>query len=441
MSPISAFRRCSSSVIGKLKNGQNFNASGAAGVRTITSQEVIDREKKVVAKTYDTLPVVISRGEGVYIWDVEGRRYLDFFAGYATLNQGHCHPRILKVLRDQAGILHHTSRAIYHDRLYQISEYLTSLFKYDQLFLTNSGAEGVEGAVKLSRKWGYERKQIPENMGVILFAEGNFAGRTLMATSASTDPIAFTGFGPFLPGVDHVPYNNLQKLEEKLAANPNVCAYVVEPIQGEAGAVTPDPGYLKGVRDLCTKYNVLWVADEVQAGLGRTGKLAAVHHENVQPDILVLGKALSGGFYPVSGILANNDVMDCFTPGTHGSTYGGSPLACAVALEGVKVIIEEKLTENAAKMGDIFSSEISNRVHKDRLKRVQGKGLLKAIVLNSELLNPKKITKLLKENGLVTKHIRQEIIRISPALTITEGELRAGIDIIVDTINNAPLKR
>lgn len=404
----------------------------------ISSKEILEKEQKLLANTYDVLPVVVAKAEGSYLWDVEGKKYLDLFAGFATCNQGHCHPKIVAALREQVGILHHTSRAISHNTLYPLLERLTSLFEYDRVFLTNTGVEGGEAAVKIARKWGYRIKKIPKNQAGVIFAEGNFWGRTLSATSGSTDPTSTEGFGPFMPGFHIIPYNDVEKLEEKLK-DPNICAFMVEPIQGEAGARVPDDGYLKEVRRLCTKYNVLWIADEVQTGLGRTGKLLAVDHENVKPDILILGKALSGGVYPVSAILANNEIMDGFTPGTHGSTYGANPLACKVALTAINVILEENLAERAAKLGHIFRTELSNRLKTDRLETVRGKGLLNAVVFKPGVFTAKQVNYKLKDNGVVTKHIKDSILRFSPALTISEEDLRKGIDIIVDVVNSMPL--
>ncbi|XKL69035.1 hypothetical protein PGB90_006804 [Kerria lacca] len=405
----------------------------------ISSKEIIERESKVVARNYESLPVVIAKGEGVYIWDVEGKKYLDFFAGFATLNQGHCHPKIIKSMREQIGVLHHTARAIYHNLLWEISEKLTNLMKYDKVLMTNTGVEGGETAVKLARKWGYRVKKIPDGKAGIVFAEGNFWGRTLAAISSSCDPTSYREFEPLMPGYHKVPYNDLNKLEEKLQ-DPNICAFMVEPVQGEAGAMVPDLGYLKGVREICSKYNVLWIDDEVQAGLGRTGRLLAVDHEQVKPDILILGKALSGGVYPVAAVLANAEIMDCFTPGTHGSTYGGNPLACKIAITALDVILEENMIENAANMGEIFRSELTKRLDKKKALIVRGRGLLNAVVLDPNLLDVKEVTYELKENGLVTKHIKDCILRFSPALNITEEQLRAGLDIIVNTINSMPLK-
>ncbi|XP_050529548.1 ornithine aminotransferase, mitochondrial [Daktulosphaira vitifoliae] len=421
-----------------LKHARFFNnvsITRLISMKATSSTEIIEREKKVSAFNYDPLSVVISKGDGVYMWDVEGKKYFDFLGGFATLNQGHCHPKIIKAMVDQLSILHHTSRAIHHDCLYELNEFLTKTFGFDKVLNMNTGVEGGETSIKIARKWGYRVKKIPENQAQVVFAHGNFWGRTIAAISSSTDPNSFNEFGPHVPGYQVVPYDDLGKLEQALR-NPNVCAFMVEPIQGEAGAVVPSLGYLKGVRELCTKYNVLWIDDEVQAGLGRTGKLLAVDYESVKPDLLILGKALSGGVYPISAVLANKEIMGVLTPGTHGSTYGGNPLACKIAMAALDVIINDGLIDNAFKMGEIFRSEIAKRVDKQKLIQVRGRGLLNAVVLNLKTCPETSAVSLaIKENGLVTKPIGNNILRFSPALTIKENELREGIDIIVKTIN------
>ncbi|XP_050439140.1 ornithine aminotransferase, mitochondrial [Adelges cooleyi] len=421
-----------------LKHARLFNNVSVARLmsgKAKTSAEVILREKKVSAFNYDPLSVVISRGEGIYMWDVEGKKYFDFLGGFATLNQGHCHPKILKAMTDQLATLHHTSRAIHHDCLYELNEFLTKTFGYDKVLNMNTGVEGGETSIKIARKWGYRVKKIPENQAQVVFAHGNFWGRTIAAISASTDPNSFNEFGPHVPGYQIVPYDDLGKLEQ-LLRNPNVCAFMVEPVQGEAGAVVPSPGYLKGVRELCDKYNVLWIDDEVQAGLGRTGKLLAVDYDGVRPDVLILGKALSGGVYPISAVLANDDIMGVLTPGTHGSTYGGNPLACKIALAALDVILNDGLIDNAFKMGELFRSELTARLDKKKLVQVRGRGLLNAVVLDPKYSADSSVVSLaIKENGLVTKPIGTNMLRFSPPLTITESELRQGIDIIVNTIN------
>lgn len=405
-----------------------------------SSQEVFQREAKITAKNYAPLPVSIVRGKGVHMWDNEGKKYLDFLGGFATLNQGHCHPKILKTLHEQSSILHHTSRAIYHDLLYQLGEYITNLFRYKKFIPMNTGVEGGETAIKLARKWAYQVKKVEPNKAGVIFANQNFWGRTLAAISASTDPTSFNEFGPHMPGYHLIPYNDTAALEEKLKSDPNICAFMVEPIQGEAGAVVPDDGYLKKVRELCTKYNVLFIADEVQTGLGRTGKLLAVHYEDVRPDIVILGKALSGGFMPISAVLADEEVMGTLVPGTHGSTYGGNPLACKVAMTALDVILEEGMIENSYKMGEIFRSELRSRLSKEVCPIVRGKGLLNAIVLDKSIDTYKACIQL-KDNGLVTKPISNNIIRLSPALNIKEEDLREGLDIIVNTVNEIAAKK
>ncbi|KAL4134829.1 hypothetical protein QTP88_006533 [Uroleucon formosanum] len=422
-----------------LKYTRLFNNGSISRLTSNTaksSSEVIQREKKVSANNYDPSPVVITRGEGIFMWDVEGKKYYDFVGGFATLNQGHCHPKIIKAMTDQLNKLHHTSRAIFHDSLYELNEFLTKQFSYEKVLNMNTGVEGGESSVKIARKWGYRVKKIPQNQAQVVFAHGNFWGRTIAAISASTDPTSFDEFGPHVPGYQIVPYDDLGKLEQALR-NPNVCAFMVEPLQGEAGAVVPTLGYLKGVRELCTKYNVLWIDDEVQAGLGRTGKMLAVDYENVKPDLLILGKALSGGVYPISAVLGNSEVMDVLTPGTHGSTYGGNALACKIALASLDVIISEGLVENSFKMGEIFRSELTARLNKDKVIKVRGRGLLNAIVLNTEgVSNVYKLNNELKSNGMISKPIGAGALRFSPPLIITEAQLREGIDIIVNTIND-----
>ncbi|XP_008559384.1 ornithine aminotransferase, mitochondrial isoform X2 [Microplitis demolitor] len=401
--------------------------------RGITSQEIFTREDKYGAHNYHPLPVALCRGEGVFMWDVEGKRYYDFLSAYSAVNQGHCHPRIYKAMIDQGKKLTLTSRAFYSDALGEFEEFITKLFGYDKWLPMNTGVEGGETACKLARKWAYKVKKIPDNSAKILFAENNFWGRTLSAVSSSTDPTCSSGFGPFMPGFEIVPYDDLISLEKKLK-DPQVCAFMVEPIQGEAGVVVPKDGYLKKVRELCTKYNVLWIADEVQTGLGRTGKRLAVDHENVKPDILILGKALSGGFYPVSGVLANDPVMLCIKPGEHGSTYGGNPLGCRIAMEAMKVLEEEKLADNAQKLGVILREEL-NKLPKDIVTLVRGKGLLNAIVINKKF-DAMKICIEFKEHGLLAKPTHGHIIRLAPPLVITEEQIYECCDIMSKVILN-----
>ena len=318
-----------------------------------SSQQAINLEDKYAAHNYHPLPVVLSRGEGIYVWDVEGKKYFDYLSAYSAVNQGHCHPKIIDALESQGKKLTLTSRAFYNDILGDYEKYITEYFGYDKVLPMDTGVEGGETANKIARKWGYEKKGIEENKAKIIFAHGNFWGRTLAAISTSDDPLSYKGFGPYMPGYDLIPYNDLESLEEKLK-DKNVCAFMVEPIQGEAGVVVPDEGYLSEVRKLCTKYNVLFIADEVQTGIARTGKMLATDHEDARPDILILGKALSGGVLPVSAVLADDEIMMCIKPGEHGSTYGGNPLACAVAKAALEVIKDENLEDNALKMGEVF---------------------------------------------------------------------------------------
>ncbi|KAI9564827.1 hypothetical protein GHT06_008568 [Daphnia sinensis] len=396
-----------------------------------TSEAIFKRESKYGAHNYHPLPVALCRGEGVRVWDVEGRVYYDFLSAYSAVNQGHCHPRIIKALHQQADILTLTSRAFYSDVLGEYEEYVTKLFGYDKVLPMNTGVEGGETACKLARKWGYTVKKIPENQAKIVFVEGNFWGRTMAAISSSTDPSSYSGFGPFMPGYVIIPYNDLGALKTALE-DPTVCAFMMEPIQGEAGVVVPDPGYLKGVRELCTRSNVLWIADEVQTGLGRTGKRLAVDHENVKPDILVLGKALSGGVLPVSAALANDNVMLTIKPGEHGSTFGGNPLACKVAMAALKVLEEEKLADNAEKLGKILRAEMSE-LPSSVVKLVRGKGLLDAIVIQPEF-DAWEICLRLRNEGLLAKPTHGDIIRFAPPLVISEKEMLECTSIIKKVI-------
>ncbi|XP_072386887.1 ornithine aminotransferase, mitochondrial-like [Diabrotica undecimpunctata] len=409
--------------------------------RTLSSQEVFDKEEKYAAHNYHPLPVALAKGQGVFVWDVEGKKYFDFLSGYSANNFGHCHPKILKALHEQSSVLHHTSRAFFSDQLGQYAEVITKLFGYDKLLPMNTGVEAGDTACKLARKWGYRKKKIAKDQAKIIFAVDNFWGRSLAACSSSTDPLCFEDYGPFLPGFSCVPYNDLKALEKSLQ-DPLVCAYMVEPIQGEAGIKVPDEGYLKGVRELCTKYNVLWIADEIQTGLGRTGKRLAVDYENVKPDILVLGKALGGGVYPVSACLANDDIMLVIEPGTHGSTFGGNPLASKVAITALEVLEDENLAENAFKLGEMFRVELRKKLNNGNpiVMDVRGKGLLNAIDINRNCINAWDVCLKLKENGLIAKHTHEDIIRFSPPLIITEAEMKEAIDIIVRTINNIEVK-
>jgi len=395
------------------------------------SEAIFARENKYGAHNYHPLPVALCKGEGVFLWDVEGNKYYDFLSAYSAVNQGHCHPRIIAALKSQADVLTLTSRAFYNDCLGEFEEYITKLFGYDKVLPMNSGVEGGETACKLARKWGYEVKGIAPDQARTIFVEGNFWGRTLAAISSSTDPSSYSGYGPFMPGFGLVPYNDLAALENELK-DPNVCAFMLEPIQGEAGVVVPDAGYLTSVRELCTKYNVLMIADEVQTGLARTGRRLAVDHENVKPDIVVLGKALSGGVLPVSAVLANDDVMLTIKPGEHGSTFGGFPLACKVAMEALKVLEEEKLAENAERMGQKLRDELS-LLPKDIVSVVRGKGLLDAIVINVGH-DAWDVCMKLRDNGLLAKPTHGDIIRFAPPLVINEIQLEECIDIIGTTV-------
>ncbi|XP_060525939.1 ornithine aminotransferase, mitochondrial [Cylas formicarius] len=403
-----------------------------------STREIIEKESKYAAHNYHPLPVALCRGEGVFVWDAEGKRYFDYLSGYSANNFGHCHPKIVETLRRQSGILHHTSRAFFNDVLGEYAEKVTKLFGYDKVLPMNTGVEADDTACKLARKWGYRKKNIPNNQAKIIFCSDNFWGRSLAAVSASTDPQSFEGYGPFMPGFSCVPFNDLQALETALS-DPLVCAFMVEPIQGEAGIKIPADGYLKGVRRLCDKHNVLWIADEIQTGLGRTGKRLAVDYEDVKPDILVLGKALGGGVYPVSACLANDDVMLVIEPGTHGSTFGGNPLGSQVAIAALEVLEEEKVAENAKKMGDIFRRNLRDRLNKKVVIEVRGKGLLNAIVINRNYADAWDVCLKMKDAGLIAKHTHEDIIRFAPPLVIDENQLQESSDIISNTVNSIEL--
>lgn len=397
----------------------------------------IELEDKYGAHNYHPIPVVLEKGKGVHLWDVDGKRYFDFLSAYSAVNQGHCHPRIINALTEQASKLTLTSRAFYSNKLGEYEEFITSFFGYDKVLPMNTGVEGGETALKLARRWGYDKKGIPANEAKMVFVTGNFWGRTLAAISSSQDPSSTTGFGPFLPGYIVVPYNDLNAIEAAFKAEPNIAGFMFEPIQGEAGVVVPHEGYIRGVRELCTRYNVLMIADEVQTGLARTGKMLACDHESVKPDILVLGKALSGGTIPVSAALTNDDVMLNIKPGEHGSTYGGNPLACAVATEALKVLRDENLSENAEKLGVLFRDKMNQLTQKTNMvELVRGKGLLNAIVINdSEESNTAwQICLRLADNGLLAKPTHGNIIRFAPPLVINEEQLLECCDIIERTI-------
>lgn len=397
------------------------------------SEELISLEDKYGAHNYHPLPVVLERGEGVFVWDVEGKRYYDFLSAYSAVNQGHCHPRIIKALTDQASKLTLTSRAFYNDSLGEYEKFITNFFGYDKVLPMNTGVEAVETAVKLARRWGYAVKGIPDNQAKILFVEGNFHGRTISSISASTDPSSYGGFGPLVPGYVIVPYNNLQALENAFT-DKNVAGFVFEPIQGEAGVVVPDEGYLKGIRALCDKYNVLMVADEVQSGLGRTGKMLACDHESVRPDIVILGKALSGGVLPVSAVLADDEIMLTIKPGEHGSTYGGNPLACKVAIEALNVLKEEKLSENSLRLGEMLRAEL-RKISSDRISLIRGKGLFTAMVIKEkDGISAWEVCMKLKDNGLLAKPTHGDIIRFAPPLVMNEVQIMECVEIIKRTV-------
>ena len=406
------------------------------------SQYYIDLESAYGAHNYHPIPVVISRASGVEMWDVEGRKYVDFLSGYSAVNQGHCHPRIIKSLTDQASALTLTSRAFYNDRLGEFEKWLCELTGFDRMIPMNSGAEAVETAMKLARRWGYDVKKIPENLAKIIVCEGNFHGRTLGILSASTDPASRGGFGPYLPGFIVIPYNDLKALEQALK-DPFVAGFLVEPIQGEAGVVVPDEGYLRCASCMCKSAGVLFIADEVQTGLGRTGRLFACDHETVKPDVLILGKALSGGVLPVSAVLSSNEVILTIKPGEHGSTFGGNPLACAVAKAAIEVLLDEKLAERAERLGKIFRSEIE-ALKSPIVEKVRGKGLLNAVVIKphgkNEKGNPKTAYDLcheLADHGVLAKQTHVHTIRFAPPLVITEAELSHGLSVIKQVISKS----
>jgi len=392
----------------------------------MTSKEYMDREDKYGAHNYHPLPVVLEKGEGIFLYGVDGKRYYDFLSAYSAVNQGHCHPKIVKALCDQAQTLTLTSRAFYNDVLGEYEEYITKYFGYDKVLPMNTGAEADETALKLCRKWAYMKKGVKEDQAKIIVCENNFHGRTITVVSMSTDPDSYGGFGPFTPGFIKIPYNDLATLEKELK-DPNVAGFLVEPIQGEAGVFVPDEGYLKKAFDLCKKNNVLFIADEVQTGIARTGKMLACDHEGVRPDIIILGKAISGGVFPVSAVLADNDIMLCIKPGEHGSTFGGNPIACRVAIAALDVIKDEKLVENAEKMGKIFRDEIRS-IKSDMIELVRGKGLLNAVVIRNK--NGKTawdVCIAMAEKGLLAKPTHGNIIRFAPPLVINEAQLKDAI--------------
>jgi len=402
------------------------------------TKDYIALEEKYGAHNYHPLPVVLSRGEGIHLWDVDDKKYMDFLSGYSAVNQGHCHPRIIAAMKTQMDKLTLTSRAFHNDQLGRYEKIITSIFGYDKVLPMNTGVEGGETAIKLARRWGYEVKGIPENQARIVFVDGNFWGRTLAAISSSTDPSSYKGYGPFMTGFDVIPYNDLDALEKALQ-HPDVAGFMFEPIQGEAGVVVPNQGYLEGIRTLCTKYRVLMIADEIQTGLGRTGKMLACDHENARPDILILGKALSGGTLPVSAVLADDEVMLTIKPGEHGSTYGGNPLACVVATESLHVLLEEGMIENAHRMGELFRNSLES-LHSPFIETIRGKGLLNAVVVKHQ--HPDAAWELcmqMMQHGLLAKPTHGDKIRFAPPLMITEMEILEAVDIInksLDKLNH-----
>ncbi|MBU0472868.1 MAG: ornithine--oxo-acid transaminase [Bacteroidetes bacterium] len=398
------------------------------------SKNFIELEEKYGAHNYHPLPVVLNKGEGAFVWDVEGKKYFDFLSAYSAVNQGHCHPKIIDALVEQAKTLTLTSRAFFNDKLGPYEKYITEFFGYEKVLPMNSGAEADETALKLARRWGYDKKGVAENQAKIIVCEGNFHGRTITIISMSTDPDSYKGFGPYTPGFEVIPYNNIPALEKALE-DKNVVGFLVEPIQGEAGVFVPDEGYLKKAYDLCKLSNVLFIADEVQTGIARTGKMLACDHENVRPDILILGKALSGGVIPISAVLADDEIMLVIKPGEHGSTFGGNPLAAKVATAALEVVKEENLAEKAEKLGKIFRHEMTN-FNNPMIELVRGKGLLNAIVIKPA--NGKEawdVCVKMAENGLLAKPTHQHIIRFAPPLVITEAELYKAIEIIKKSIN------
>lgn len=402
----------------------------------LTSQQAIELENRYGAHNYHPLPVVLSKGEGVYVWDVEGNKYFDFLSAYSAVNQGHCHPKIIGALQEQSKKLTLTSRAFYNDMLGKQEKFMSEKFGFDKILPMNSGAEAVETAIKLTRKWAYEKKGIPEEQAQIIICENNFHGRTTTIISFSNDPDARKNFGPYTPGFIKIAYDDVPALEKALANNDNVAGFLVEPIQGEAGVYVPSEGYLQKAKALCEKHGVLFIADEVQTGIARTGKMLAVDHENVKPDVLILGKALSGGVYPISAVLANDEIMEVIKPGQHGSTFGGNPLAAAVALAALKVIEDEKLADNAQKLGELFRSEMNKLVEKyDLLQSVRGKGLLNAILINDtpESETAWNICLKLRDNGMLAKPTHGNIIRFAPPLVMNETQLMECVSIIDKT--------
>jgi len=397
------------------------------------AKRYMEMEDKYGAHNYHPLPVVLSKGEGVYVWDVDGKKYYDFLSAYSAVNQGHCHPKIIDALTNQAKTLTLTSRAFYNDCLGEYEKFATEFFGYNKILPMNTGAEAVETAIKLARKWGYKKKGIPENQAKIICCEGNFHGRTVLAVSLSNDPDSYAGFGPFVPNIVKIPYNNTEALKEAVK-DPNVAGFIVEPIQGEAGVFVPDEGYLKKCFDICQAANVLFIADEVQTGIARTGRMLASDYENIRPNVVILGKAISGGVLPVSAVLADDDIMLCIKPGEHGSTFGGFPLACKVAISALTVIKEENLVEKAFKLGNIFRDEL-RKIQSPMISLVRGKGLLNAMVIKPT--NGKEAWDVcikMRDNGLLAKPTHGDIIRFAPPLVITEDQLKESVNIIKESL-------
>ena len=401
----------------------------------MNTNDYIAREALYGAHNYHPLPVILEKGEGVFVWDVEGKKYYDFLSAYSAVNQGHCHPRLVKALSEQASKLALTSRAFYSNKLGEWEEFMHHFFGYDKMLPMNSGAEGVETALKLARKWAYKVKGIAREKAKIVVCNGNFHGRTITIVSMSSDPDAYNEYGPYTPGFVNIPYNDIVALEHALS-DPDVAAFLTEPIQAEAGVFVPEDGFLKAARELCDQYNVLLIADEIQTGIARTGKMLAVDHENVRPDILILGKAISGGMYPISCVLANNEIMLTIKPGEHGSTYGGNPIAAAVAMEALQIIKDEKLEENASKMGELFRSEMS-KFESPFIAEVRGKGLLNAITIKPN--NGKEawdVCLAMKDEGVIAKPTHGHIIRFTPPLTINEEQMLDAIERIKKAMKN-----
>lgn len=394
---------------------------------------IIQKELRYGAHNYNPAKVCIKKAKRIYMYDIYDKKYFDFLSCYSAVNQGHCHPEIISSLNEQSKNLTLTSRAFYNDKLGEYMEFTTKLFGYDRLLPMNTGVEAGETAIKLARAWGYQVKKVMKNEAVILFAKNNFWGRTISACSSSTDPSCYTNFGPFTPGFELIEYNNLLELESKLKTNPNIVAYMFEPIQGEAGIIIPDSNYIYKVKKLCEKYNVLTIVDEVQTGLGRTGKLLDSDYNKIKPDILCLGKALSGGVLPVSAVLADTNIMNCISPGTHGSTYGGNPLACSVAKKSLEVLIKENMINNSNKMGTLFRNGL-RLIKSDLIKDIRGVGLFNAIEFNEKEI-AEKLTKKLQDNGLLTKTTHDVTIRLCPPLVINRKEIEQSLDIIEKSLN------